>query len=97
MTIDLPYSPTVCFTPSHSSFVSNVSKILEPSTYAQASKDAKWIASMHLELLALEQNHSWVLTELAKGKRARDCEWVYKVKCKLNGEIERLKARSQRL
>lgn len=48
---------------------------------------------MHLELLALEQNNTWVLTKLPKGKKAIGCKWVYKVKCKPNGEIEKFKSR----
>lgn len=40
----------------------------------------------------LEQNNSWVLAKLPKEKMAIGCKWIYKVKCKPNGEIERLKA-----
>lgn len=66
---------TICFTPSHSSYVSNVSKIQELSTFSQASKDANWLASMQLELLALAQNNTWVFIELLKGKKKPiDCK-----------------------
>ena len=43
------------------------------------------------EIAALEQNNTW--TELPPGKRAIDSKWVYKVKYKPDGSIERYKAR----
>lgn len=48
---------------------------------------------MNQELMALEKNHTWELTELPPGKRAIGCKWVYKVKYLPTGQVERLKAR----
>ncbi|KAJ0454405.1 putative RNA-directed DNA polymerase [Helianthus annuus] len=48
---------------------------------------------MQTELQALEQNGTWTLEELPEGKRPIDSKWVYKIKYKPNGEIERFKAR----
>lgn len=52
-------------------------KIAEPDTYAEASKHQGWREAMQKELRALEDNKTWVLTELPPGKRAIDCKWVY--------------------
>lgn len=48
---------------------------------------------MNKEIDALRQNETWELVDLPKGKKAIGCKWVFKVKLKANGELERCKAR----
>ncbi|GJT82790.1 putative RNA-directed DNA polymerase [Tanacetum coccineum] len=69
--------------------------IIAPSRtpFQQAVKDVKWIEAMKQEIQALEENKTWTLEELPKGKRAIDSKWVYKIKYKPNGDVERYKAR----
>ncbi|GJW13119.1 retrovirus-related pol polyprotein from transposon TNT 1-94 [Tanacetum coccineum] len=45
------------------------------------------------ELTTLHQTHTWVLVSLMAGKRAIGSRWVYKIKTKSDGSIERYKAR----
>lgn len=47
---------------------------------------------MTIELLALDQNQTWSLVELPPSKTIFDCQWVYKIKHRANGTIERYKA-----
>lgn len=56
-------------------------------------KDSNWRDAMSKEIHALEENNTWVLTKLPPGKKAIDSKWVYKIKYKTNGEIERYKDR----
>ncbi|GKV50509.1 hypothetical protein SLEP1_g57212 [Rubroshorea leprosula] len=65
----------------------------EPSNYSQAVKDENWRQAMETEIKALEDNQTWILTELPEGKVPIGCKWVYKIKYKTNGTIERYKAR----
>nr|KAJ0215676.1 hypothetical protein LSAT_V11C300142910 [Lactuca sativa] len=65
----------------------------EPKHFKQAIQDPKWIEAMKKEIQALEQNDTWTLETLPKGKRAIDKKWVYKIKYKPNGDVERYKAR----
>ncbi|XP_074313947.1 uncharacterized protein LOC141649150 [Silene latifolia] len=58
------------FNSSYISSLYNAIKEVEPSYYTQDSKDSRWIAAMEQELLALEKNNTWVLTDLPKDKRA---------------------------
>jgi len=47
---------------------------------------------MDLEVEALHKNKTWHLVPPQKGKNVIDCKWVYKIKRKSNGNIERYKA-----
>nr|KAJ0213283.1 hypothetical protein LSAT_V11C400213920 [Lactuca sativa] len=63
-----------------------------PTTNQQPSTDVKCREAMQKEINALEENGTWSLEELPKGKCAIDSKWVYKIKYQPNGEIERYKA-----
>ena len=71
----------------------DVTEIKEPETYEQAILDSKWITAMNTEIQALKDNQTWEEVPLPTGKKAIRCKWVYKIKLRSNGEIERYKAR----
>jgi len=48
---------------------------------------------MNEELMAIEKNNTWQSTDLPKGHKTIDVKWVYKIKVKANGEIDRYEAR----
>jgi len=41
----------------------------------------------------LEHNNNWDIVSLPPGKKPIGCKWIYKVKHKVDGSVERLKAR----
>ena len=47
---------------------------------------------MNAEMKALEKNKTWELVDLPVGKRPFRCKWVYTIKYKANGSLERYKA-----
>ncbi|GJY03740.1 putative RNA-directed DNA polymerase [Tanacetum coccineum] len=74
-------------------FATSINKIHEPTTYQEAVKDSRWIEAMNQEIEALNRNNTWEITDLPKGRKAIGSKWVWKVKYKSNGDIERFKAR----
>jgi hypothetical protein len=47
---------------------------------------------MDLEFQALQNNNTWHLVTLVDGKNVIDCKWLYKIKRKVDGSIDRYKA-----
>jgi hypothetical protein len=48
---------------------------------------------MNDEMESLKKNSIWEMTILPKGKRTVGCRWIYTVKFKVDGSIERYKTR----
>jgi len=45
------------------------------------------------EMAALEKNNTWDLVSLPRGEKTVDCKWVFTIKHRADGTIERYKAR----
>ncbi|KAK1695899.1 hypothetical protein QYE76_012596 [Lolium multiflorum] len=65
----------------------------EPENITEAFGHADWKKAMHDEYSALTRNETWHLVPAKEGKNIIDCKWVYKVKRKSDGTIDRYKAR----
>jgi len=80
-------------TNNHKKFLDNISTHREPSSYLQASKDPHWIKAMEEELSAMEENNTWTLVPRPANRKIVGSRWVYRIKHKTSGEIDRFKAR----
>ena len=69
-----------------------VHKIIEPTSFTQASKDQHWVLTMENEYTTLLKNNNWQLVPSSTHANIIGCKWVYKLKCKPNGSIDRYKA-----
>lgn len=58
-----------------------------------ASIDPHWCSAMDKEMEALTKNNTWTLVPLPPNKRPIGSKWVYKIKYRSDGQIERYKAR----
>ncbi|GKB14076.1 ribonuclease H-like domain-containing protein [Tanacetum coccineum] len=77
--------------PSSSQGVQNVRR--EPKSYFEASKYPHWTDAMNQEMDALLRNGTWKIVELPEGRKSIGCKWIYKIKFRSSGEIDRYKAR----
>ncbi|MFS7989377.1 putative RNA-directed DNA polymerase [Helianthus anomalus] len=82
-----------CLSADNLVFTTSLNKISEPSSYEEAASNPKWVEAMNKEMEALFRNQTWVLADLPKDRKAIGCKWVFRVKYKSSGELERYKAR----
>ncbi|RVW53241.1 Retrovirus-related Pol polyprotein from transposon TNT 1-94 [Vitis vinifera] len=64
-----------------------------PNSVQEALTDPRWKATMNEEMKLLQKNETWELVECPPGKKPVGCRWIYTVKYKADGSIERFKAR----
>lgn len=74
-------------------FTSNIDKTKEPQSFLQVASDPNWISAMNEEMEALNRNNTWEITNLPPNRKPIGCKWVFKIKYKATGEIDRYKAR----
>ncbi|OIT33849.1 putative mitochondrial protein, partial [Nicotiana attenuata] len=75
------------------SMIASLDSISVPKTVHEALNHPGWSDAMLEEIHALEDNHTWDLVDLPKGKKPVGCKWVFTVKVNPDGSVARLKAR----
>ena len=79
--------------PTFRAFTSNITKIQVPRDIQEAFKYPKWKAVVDEEVRALAKNGTWEITDLPRGKKPVGCKWIFTVKYKADGNVDRYKAR----
>jgi hypothetical protein len=77
----------------HHAYTLSVTHTLEPQSYSEACKQECWQRAMNAELEALAKTGTWVIVDLPPQVKPIGSKWVYKVKYKADGTVERHKAR----
>jgi hypothetical protein len=65
----------------------------ESNSLSEALHDPKWKQAMDAEYSALMHNGTWHLVSASQVTNIIDYKWAYKVKRKVDGSIDRYKAR----
>lgn len=64
-----------------------------PTCDSKAAKLACWTKARQEELLALQENHTWDIVPCPAGVKPIGCKWVYSIKLRSDGSLDRYKAR----
>lgn len=78
---------------SNQALVNQLSIVSIPNNVQEALMDPRWREAMNEEMNSLKKNNTWELVDYPPGKKIVGCRWVYTVKYKADGTIERFKAR----
>ncbi|GJU32032.1 zinc finger, CCHC-type containing protein [Tanacetum coccineum] len=73
-----------------------VTEVDEPKTFDEATKSqdvAFWKEAINDEMDFILGNNTWVLADLPLGCKPLGCKWIFKRKLKVDGTIEKFKAR----
>ena len=79
--------------PTFRAFTSKITEIQVPRDIQEAFKYPKWKAAVDEEVRALAKNGTWEITDLPRGKKPVGCKWIFTVKYKADGNVDRYKAR----
>ncbi|KAM0019270.1 putative RNA-directed DNA polymerase [Helianthus debilis subsp. tardiflorus] len=80
-------------TVSHSGLYTALIASKEPKGFLMAAKDSRWMHAMIDELNALKTNDTWDLVPRPKSSNVVGSKWIFRIKYKSDGSIDRFKAR----
>ena len=77
----------------HNTFLTTLDNFFVPKNIQEALEDPNWKLAVMEEMRALEKNRTWEVVDQPKDKKVVGCKWVFTVKYKADGSVERYKAR----
>ncbi|GAA0147333.1 transmembrane signal receptor [Lithospermum erythrorhizon] len=83
----------IVYSTEHEALFTNIYQEQEPHTYRYAKDKIQWIQAMEVETQTLEINETWDIVDLPIGHRPIGCKWMYKIKRKPDGSVDKYKAR----
>ena len=79
--------------PTYYGYQCNLTHADEPKTVGDALNSPEWLDAMKIEIDSLCDHNVWELVEPPKDRKLVGSKWVFKVKRKADGSVERCKAR----
>ena len=79
--------------PNLRALITNLESIALPNCIQEALQHPEWRKAVNEEIQALQKNDTWKIMKLPQGKRPVGCKWVFNVKYRADGRIDRYKAR----
>lgn len=87
------YVSNSCLSLPFSNFITNVSSIPIPTSIQDVLSKPEWRKAVMEEMNALEKNQTWNIEEQLCDKPTVGCKWVFTLKYKADGTLERYKVR----
>ncbi|KAG7598815.1 GAG-pre-integrase domain [Arabidopsis suecica] len=81
------------FSDNYQVYLNAITSGSEPTSYKEAILDENWKSAVSDEIVSLENLGTWTVEDLPPGKKALGCKWVFRLKYKSDGTLERHKAR----
>ncbi|KAL0560291.1 hypothetical protein IC582_000691 [Cucumis melo] len=79
--------------PKFKAFIASLNTATVLKNINETMKSPKWKTIVMEEMRVLEKNKTWDLCTLPKGHKTMRCKWVFILKFKSNGTLDRYKAR----
>ncbi|RVW25377.1 Retrovirus-related Pol polyprotein from transposon TNT 1-94 [Vitis vinifera] len=79
--------------PSYRAFATSLDDTQVPNTIQEALKFQNGRRQYKMRLMHLRRMGTWTITDLPVGKRPVGCKWIFTIKYKADGSVERFKAR----
>ena len=64
-----------------------------PRNIQEALDEPSWKLAVFEEMNALKKNGTWEVVDLPREKSVVGCKWVFTIKSKVDGSVERYKAK----
>ena len=81
------------FSPGHRAYLAAITAVSEPKNFKEAVTQKVFRDAMQTEIVALEDQRTWDITDLPSGKVALGSQWVHKINYNADGTVERYKSR----
>ena len=79
--------------PGHRAYLAAITAVFEPKNFKEAVTQKVFRDAIQTEIVALEDQRTWDITDLPSGKVALGSQWVHKIKYNADGTVERYKSR----
>ena len=74
-------------------FTTNISKLVIPRNIQEALDEPSWKLAVFEEMNALKKNGTWEVVNLPREKKVVGCTWMFTIKSKADGSVEKYKVR----
>ena len=75
----------------HRAFTSKITNLFVPRNIQETRSHSNWRTTVLEEMNALKRNRTWEIVKLPEEKKAVGCKWMFTIKCKVDGSMERYK------
>lgn len=87
------YLSSARFSKNYQAYLFAITYAVEPLSYKETIEDENWRFAVGDEIVALDEAGTWTVVDLPPGKKALGYKWMFRLKFKADGNLERHKAR----